>query len=66
MNLTINGQPRQVDSVNTVAELLVSLELDPRQVVVELNEQVIRRADIEQTGVEENDQLEILRFVGGG
>jgi thiamine biosynthesis protein ThiS len=66
MFLTINGQVQDVESVRTVAELLSRLSLSPQQVVVELNEKVIRRNQVNGTPLEENDRLEILRFVGGG
>lgn len=66
MKLTINGEAREVDKVNTVGELLPALGLDARQVVVELNQAVIKRNDVYQTPIHENDCLEILRFVGGG
>lgn len=66
MKLTINGEAREVDKVKTVGELLVSLGLDARQVVVERNLTVIKRNDVDQTPIHESDCLEILRFVGGG
>ena len=66
MNLTINGKPRNVDPVRTVGELLRRLDLDPRQVVVELRGTIIRRKEVDQTPVQDSDELEILRFVGGG
>lgn len=66
MNLTINGLPKRVDSVETVQDLLQSLGLDPRGVVVEVNERIVKRSDVESTPVQENDHVEILRFVGGG
>ncbi len=66
MTLTVNGKRREVSDVRTVGELLLALELDPRQVVVELNETIIRRPQVDETPVREGDQVEILRFVGGG
>ncbi|MCG3197368.1 MAG: sulfur carrier protein ThiS [Candidatus Omnitrophica bacterium] len=66
MNLTINGKSEAVESVRTLADLLARLNLDQRQVVVELNERIIRRNDVEGTLLSNEDRLEILRFVGGG
>ncbi len=66
MNLTINGSLEAVDSVHTVADLLCRLDLDPRQVVVELNERVVRRNEVEGAVLSDEDHVEILRFVGGG
>ena len=66
MRLTINGQQKEFDPISTVAELLSNLDLDPRRVVVELNEKMVRRDQIAETQLREEDSIEILRFVGGG
>lgn len=66
MQLTINGDSRTIIDAHTVAELLVSLKLDPRGVVVELNRAIIRRPAIATTPVADGDVVEIVHFVGGG
>ena len=66
MNLTINGDPRTVTDADTVEKLLLSLSLDPRAVVVELNRVIIRRPAIATTPVADGDVVEIVHFVGGG
>lgn len=66
MQLTINGEPRTLDPVDTVDAMLRQLGLDPRGVVVELNRAIIRRADIAASPVQDGDTVEIVHFVGGG
>ena len=66
MVLTINGDARTVTDAATVEELLRSLKLDPRAVVVELNRAIIRRTAIATTPVADGDIVEIVHFVGGG
>jgi thiazole synthase len=66
MTLTINGDQRTVDDAHTVEQLLLSLKLDPRAVVVELNREIIRRPMIAATPVVDGDIVEIVHFVGGG
>lgn len=66
MTLLVNGKIREVPQVQTLGELLRALEVDARQVVVELNQAIIRRPELEETPVKQDDQVEILRFVGGG
>lgn len=66
MQLTINGDPRTITDARTVEQLLLSLKLDPRAVVVELNREIIRRPAIATTPVAEGDVVEIVHFVGGG
>lgn len=66
MQLTINGEPRSIESVDTVDAMLRQLGLDPRGVVVELNRTIIRRADVAASRVQDGDTVEIVHFVGGG
>jgi thiamine biosynthesis protein ThiS len=66
MELTVNGEPKRVDGVSTVAELLARLGLDPREVVVERNRRIVRRAEVADTPVTDGDAFELVHFVGGG
>ncbi len=66
MQLTINGESRTIDPVDTVDAMLRQLGLDPRGVVVELNRAIIRRADVAASRVHDGDTVEIVHFVGGG
>ena len=66
MQLTINGESRDVPDAASVEALLKHLALDPRAVVVELNRVIIRRRAIASTTLAEHDTVEIVHFVGGG
>ena len=66
MRLTINGAEKEFQGLDTVADLLGEMGLDPRKVVVELNEKIVRRTQVGETPLSEEDMIEILRFVGGG
>ena len=56
----------EVRQAATVEQLLAELALDPRAVVVELNREIIRRAEVAATPVNDGDVVEIVHFVGGG
>jgi sulfur carrier protein len=64
--LTINGEGRVVPGPATVQDLLERLGLDPRGIVVELNRRIVRRPDLDRTGLRDGDSLELVHFVGGG
>lgn len=66
MQLTINGDQRELPGVTNVTDVLAALELDPRAVVVERNRVIVRRAELADTAVAEGDVIEIVHFVGGG
>ena len=65
--LTVNGAQRWIPTGWTLADLLTSLELDPRVIVVERNGTIVRdRASFASLSLETDDALEIVHFVGGG
>lgn len=66
ITLQVNGEPRSVSAPATVEDLLRTLALDPRTVVVELNERIVRRPQHPATALVDGDRVEIVHFVGGG
>lgn len=66
LNLRINGEDRAVLDNLTLNELVKQLNLTPERLAIELNQNVVRRADWASTVLKENDRLEIVHFVGGG
>jgi sulfur carrier protein len=64
--ITLNGDPYEIDTALTVADLLARLDIDARRVAVEHNLIVLKRSAFETTMVEAGDQVEIVNFVGGG
>lgn len=66
MNLRINGEDREVVNNLSLKELVTQLDLTPERIAIELNQNVVRRADWPSTVLRENDQVEIVHFVGGG
>ena len=66
MRIEVNGQLQDRPNGMNVAELLAGLSLEPRRVAVELNEQIVPRANYAQTRLNDDDKVEIVTFVGGG
>ncbi len=66
MTIQLNGEQREIPDGMTLAGLLNWLELPPDRVSIERNLEVVRKADWEETRLEDGDRLEIVRMVGGG
>jgi len=66
MRITLNGEPFELPTPVTVAELLLRLEIDSRRVAIEHNLEVLKRTRFDETEVRDGDQVEIVNFVGGG
>lgn len=66
MTIRLNGDPYELAGPVTISALLAQLQIDPRIVAVEHNVTVVKRDRYESTIVNEGDEVEIVRFVGGG
>jgi len=66
LRITVNGSDRSLPAPATLADLLGHLALDPRQVVVELNREIVRRARLAEVMLADGDTVELVHFVGGG
>jgi len=62
----VNGKKQQVPDGLTAAQLLSTLQVVPERVVVELNLQILKRAQLGQAVLKEGDQVEIVHVIGGG
>jgi len=66
VSVVVNGEPRAVGRGVTLLDLLRTLELDPRSVVVEHNRRIVRRPVLGEVHVGAGDAIELVHFVGGG
>ena len=66
MQVFINGEAREIDGEMTVRGLLDHFSLPAERVAIELNKNVVRKKDWEETPVRDADRIEIVHFVGGG
>lgn len=66
MVIRINGKDETIEGGLTLGGLLSRKDVSPDEVVVELNGAIIARENYDSTVLNENDSLEVLRFVGGG
>ena len=63
--LKINGQPSRAAGM-TLMEYLEQSGVDPARIAVELDGEIIPRADCACTWLQDGQELEIVSFVGGG
>ena len=66
MQIMLNGESREIVEGLTVAGLLQELRLTTGRIAVEINQQIVPRAEHASTTLAEGDKLEIVSFVGGG
>lgn len=66
MQVAINGEAKDIAAGITVLALLEQLGLNPKLVVAQRNEEIVERQEYGSVILEEGDNLEFVRFVGGG
>jgi sulfur carrier protein len=66
MRLKVNGEVHEVPEKLTVRGLIEHLNLTEGPVAVERNREIVPRAEHAATLLVEDDELEIVHFVGGG
>lgn len=61
----INGEAREIAGKNLL-EYLKENEFNPEQLVVERNFEIISKEQFGSVTIQDEDVIEVLRFVGGG
>ena len=66
VRVTVNGEPMELESGASVADLLERLRVGSPRVAVERNRDIVPRAQYGATLLAEGDALEVVELVGGG
>lgn len=67
MNIQLNGRQQELSAdIKTMAQLLASLSLEKRIVIVELNNEIINKNAYAEQPIRSGDKVELIHFVGGG
>lgn len=66
MNIILNGQKHNIESNITLKEILINLNIEQKNIIAEVNGEVVTKDDFSNKIINENDIIELIRFVGGG
>ena len=66
VRIIANGKSFNLNEGTTLPEFLESINLSPKNVVVERNQIALSPSDARKTLIEDGDSLEIVRIVAGG
>ena len=66
MQITLNGETREIREGATAAELLAELEMTDRRIAMEVNEELLPRSQFEAYRFDQGDRVEIVHAIGGG
>ena len=65
INVTVNGESRELEEGTTLRALVGQFNLTPEKVAIELNRRLVR-SETYDTPLATGDEIEIVTFVGGG
>jgi len=65
-SIILNGDPFLLDADTPLTALLERLNMRRGRVAVEINREIVPKADYDATIVRAGDRVEIINFVGGG
>ncbi|WP_027179553.1 sulfur carrier protein ThiS [Maridesulfovibrio bastinii] len=66
MIITVNGEKIDMSDSISVKDMLVRKNIKEDTVVIELNYEILPKENFAITLLKDGDNLEVLRFVGGG
>jgi len=66
IQVSINGEPKQLKSSITIAQMLKTLDYDNQWLGVAINTTFISKTAHEKTIIKEGDQIDILSPIQGG
>ena len=61
----INGKYEEINDINLL-DYLIENKYRVDRVVVDLNGDIVKKADFEKINIKNTDKIEIVCFVGGG
>jgi len=66
IEIRLNGQPQKISPELNLGELLDQLKINPMQVAVAKNLEVVIHSELDETRLCNGDEIEIFHAVGGG
>ena len=66
IKIKVNGKITTIVDKIPLAELIKDLKIPLRKVAIELNKEIIDKKKIRKIKLKNNDNMEIVHFIGGG
>jgi len=66
IKIIVNGEDREMDTGSNLADLVTTMGLSEKVIVVERNREIVPRREYPHIVLAEGDVLEIVHLVGGG
>lgn len=64
--IILNGEEKTIEKGTKINDLIKNLDLDITKIAIERNLEIVQIDDFAKITLEEQDQIEIVHFIGGG
>ena len=64
--IQLNGEPYKIYKDMSLAELLKELKISGDKIAVEVNGAIVEKDKYKEKNLDEDDNIEIVHFIGGG
>mgnify|MGYP001203437510 CR=1 FL=1 len=64
--IQLNGKKITIKSKSTIMDLLVKYNLNKKKIAIEYNGKILPKLKYKKKYLKNNDNLEIVHFIGGG
>ncbi len=66
INIYLNGKKEEIEKGTTISRLLELKKVRPEVVTIELNDKILEKNKYQEIGLQPNDRLEFVYYMGGG
>ena len=66
MQITVNGEFREISATTTASTLIESLGLAGKRLAMEVNQEILPRSQFDTHAFQAGDRVEIVQAIGGG
>jgi len=66
IKIKINGKINKIDDKTKLSDLVKNLKVPLKKVAIELNREIVNKKNLKKIDLKNNDNIEIVHFIGGG
>ena len=66
IKIKLNGKLKKIEENFKLLSLLNNLNIPIKKVAIELNHEILDKKKLNKIRIKNNDQIEIVHFIGGG
>ena len=66
IKIKVNGKYQQFDTNNSLYDLIKKLKISINKIAIEKNKKIVDKKRLKNINLKNNDNIEIVHFIGGG